>query len=234
MAVKPSDYNEAFETYLRIRRRTSAKQRLEKLSQQCVSYKANLADISEQQAGRRPLKHEPSKLKTMMTNLRAKQTLVLQEIQAIQSSLESYTSIKLETVRKEFAQLCANPHLLRIYTTSERTLELVIAARYTLEGVTYDLGDWSVEIGHKNLGQDLEAGNNVNEIRSGVLPTWTDLAPVYRIRRQTFCLGDNLDIVESYLRQRDYIAALEVITFTLCNINESDLWRLPDAFRKVA
>jgi hypothetical protein len=234
MAIEPSKHYQAFETYMKIRRWTLAKERLKKLRNQCVSYRANLHDISEQQAGRRLRKQEPDLLIRSMTKIRSRLTEARQEIQAIESSLESYSSLSLETIRGEFTRLCSNPHLLSLEVTKDQTLKLVIGARYEYDGATYDLGDWAIEFGHKNLKREMLAGYNISERRSGKLPDWDGFAPVYRIDEGKFCLGDNFDIVDEYIRERDYLAVIEVVTFSLCNINDEDLKDIPKAFKQVA
>lgn len=236
MAVQPSKHSEAFEVYVTIRRRTSAKARLVLLHEQCVSYRANLHDISEQQSGRRVPKQHKDDLKRSMIKLRSHLTRALQEINEIQGSLESYASISMENIRKEFAQLCANPHLLRLSVTKDRTLQLVIGARYSYEGsgIDYDLGDWAFTIGHASLGQDLKVAYAIREVRTGVLPSWTGMAPAYRLPRNMFCLGENVDMVEQYFKTRDYLAAIEVITYALSNINEEDVSKIPQTFKQVA
>ncbi|MDB5180164.1 MAG: hypothetical protein JWN12_796 [Candidatus Saccharibacteria bacterium] len=234
MAIEPSKHHQAFEAYMKIRRRTSAKERLKKLHAQCVSYRANLHDISEQQANRRPRKLDSDQLVRSMMKMRSRLNEALQETQALESSLENYTSISVEMVQKEFARLCANPYLLRLSVTKDQTLQLIIGARYEFAGIIYDLGDWSIEIGHQSLKQDMHVGYNVYERRSGVVPNWNSHAPVYRLGDHKFCLGDNFDIVEGYLQERDYLAAIEVITFSLCNINDEDILDVPNAFKQVA
>jgi hypothetical protein len=234
MVVAPSRHSEAFEVFVTIRRRTSAKVRLKLLHQQCVSYRSNLHFISEQQAGRRPHTQTSPDLKRSMIKMRHKLTATLQEIREIEGSLESYASISMDSIRKEFAQLCANPHLMKLSVTNERTLQLIVRARYTQVDITYDLGDWSFEIGHPSLKQDLKLVYNVHEVRSGVLPSWKDTAPAYRLYDNMFCLGDNVGMVEEYLRERDYLGAIEVITFSLSNVNEEDVFKVPHAFKQVA
>lgn len=234
MVVAPSQHSEAFAVFVTIRRRTSAKVRLKLLHQQCVSYRSNLHFISEQQAGRRPHTQTSPDLKRSMIKMRHKLTATLQEIREIEGSLESYASINMDSIRKEFAQLCANLHLLKLSVTNERTLQLIIRARYTQVDITYDLGDWSFEIGHPSLKHDLELVYNVHEVRSGVLHSWKNAAPAYRLYDNMFCLGDNVGMVEEYLRNRDYLAAIEVITYSLSNINEEDVFKVPHTFKQVA
>lgn len=102
-------------------------------------------------------------------------------------------------------------------------ITLIVQARYTYEGTTYDLGDWALTT---NARHELTA----YEVRSGVLERCPRRAPVYRIGAQ-FCFGDTKDHVRRLFRDGQLVEGFSIAVASLQHINEEDRALIPRSFR---
>lgn len=154
-------------------------------------------------------------------NLQRQRGEIMAELQELQGTEIPEEPIDATALEAEFNRLLKLPGVQAVRVVNDK-LSLYVKARLNYEGVVYDLGDWDLRIGG-------DTNFAAKELRSGVRRHWHGY-PAYRLDDETFCFGSRESVIAENLRKGQLLEAAELAVNSLNNVNDEDLYRVPNAF----
>ena len=174
------------------------------------------------------LKAIQSRLDELAVRAKARQT-ERGQLTAEQRNLEAFDvtadapdSTKVE---QEFQTILEHPSVHGINKVGSR-LHVYVKARFTHDGLLYDLGDWVIKVSTSGL--------TTEEVRTGTKVAWHVFAhPIYRVDDGVFCFGHRRTTIDSLLERSQIAEAITLAVTCLGSINPDDLALIDKAFKVI-
>ena len=130
-----------------------------------------------------------------------------------------------EALRAEFSRILALDSVQRVHATYDG-ITLLVTASYQYMGLTYDLGDWELDV--------RASGVSAYELRCSRREGWPTLKhPSYRIGSTSFCFGTIHDELNTRARKGFLLEAAVIAIRALNSVNVADRHKLPAAFHTI-
>jgi hypothetical protein len=157
--------------------------------------------------------------------IQAKRKEVALQLKQLNALDQSFEPPEVDNLDQEFDRLMRFPGIADCGAV-EDDLILLLLARFTYQGVRYDLGDWELRVSRKVRYVQ------TRELRCAVKPSWIEkhCPPVYRISCNQFCFGNLDELISSHLASGQALEAVELAVVAMQSINEGDLSMIDQAF----
>ena len=168
-------------------------------------------------------------IKLLVQNIlreQAQRNALMGEQERLQGVEASHDPATTEELTEEFDYILKHEAVHGIAVDGSDLL-ILVKARFALNGVTYDLGDWEVRISR--------TGFRTRELRTGTKVDWHFWAhPIYRLPDGQFCFGATAVEISLKIARNQLAQAAVLAADSLCAINAKDYQHVPVAFKVVS
>ena len=169
-----------------------------------------------------------------LNNLQKSRTEYKRKLQELDDSVSKRT-YSFGDADVELRAILDLPQVIDACVLEPDLLAITVLATYEHKSVIYHLGTWDVYIGSVDDHLPGSSGSKTlfrtfRAVETRIDPSGTTTG-FYNYEDRSFCFGVNQTVICKYLRQHNYLHAMQMIVQCMCWLSESKLAHLPAAFK---